>query len=79
MLALYQFCRKAVDVRSRFVIQGFRPWHLSVQKHAPELWQRQARLHQLDDAAKPSGEPGGSAACDFSGLSGRAFFSLGVA
>jgi hypothetical protein len=54
------------------------PWHLSVQKHGPKSRQRQARLHQLDDAAKPSGEPGGSASGDFPGLIGGTFFSLGV-
>ena len=37
------------------------PCHLSVQKHTPELGQWPARLHQLDDAAEPSGEPTGSA------------------
>src|SRR5919107_293491 len=32
-LAIYQFCRKAVDVRSRFVIQGFRPWRTLETPH----------------------------------------------
>src|SRR4051812_50028271 len=54
------------------------PWHLSVQKHGPKSRQRQARLHQLDDAAKPSGEPGGSASGDFPGLIGGTFFLFGV-
>src|SRR4051812_25467343 len=57
--------------------KGLSPWHLSVQKHGPKSRQRQARLHQLDDAAKPSGEPGGSASGDFPGLIGGTFFSLG--
>src|SRR4051812_32853075 len=57
--------------------RGCLPWHLSVQKHNPELRQWQARLHQLDDAAKPSGEPGGSASGDLLWLIGGAFFSWG--
>src|SRR5688572_24469989 len=52
-------------------------WHLSVQKHGPKLRQRQARLHQLDDAAEPSGEPGGSASGDFPRLIGGTFFARG--
>src|SRR4051795_311280 len=52
-------------------------WHLSVQQRAPKLWQGQARLHQLDDAAESSGEPGGSASGDFSGLVGGTFFARG--
>src|SRR3954466_13798407 len=52
-------------------------WHLSVQKHTPELRQWQARLHQLDDAAKPSGEPGGSASGDLLWLIGGTFFPPG--
>src|SRR3954452_9416911 len=53
------------------------PWHLSVQKHTPELRQWQARLHQLDDAAKPSGEPGGSASGYLLWLIGWTFFARG--
>src|SRR3954471_23128218 len=52
------------------------PWHLSVQQRAPKLWQGQARPDQLDDAAESSGEPGGSASGDFSGLIGGTFFKL---
>src|SRR4051812_50218296 len=52
-------------------------WHLSVQKHTPELRPWQARLHQLDDAAKPSGEPGGSASGDLLWLIGGTFFARG--
>src|SRR4051812_50109614 len=51
-------------------------WHLSVQQRAPKLWQGQARPDQLDDAAESSGEPGGSASGDFSGLIGGGFFFL---
>src|SRR4051812_49608756 len=62
---------------STFVKIPSEAWHLSVQKHTPELRQWQARLHQLDDAAKPSGEPGGSASGDLLWLIGGAFFARG--
>ena len=62
-----------------FTFEDPQPWHLPVQQGAPELWQRQARLDQLDDAAEPSGEPGGSSSGDFPGLMRGTFFSLGVA
>src|SRR3954471_14923703 len=65
------------DHRSRSN-NGSYSWHLSVQQRAPKLWQGQARPDQLDDAAESSGEPGGSASGDFSGLIGGTFFSLGV-
>jgi hypothetical protein len=46
------------------------PCHLSVYSGTPELRQRQARLHEFDDAAKPAGEPGGFAPRHFLGLMG---------
>jgi hypothetical protein len=49
---------------------GLLACHLSVYSGTPELRQRQARLHEFDDAAKPAGEPGGFAPRHFLGLMG---------
>src|SRR4051812_50132093 len=69
--------RRIFELMTTDNIELLAAWHLSVQKHTPELRQWQARLHQLDDAAKPSGEPGGSASGDLLWLIGGAFFVRG--
>src|SRR5688500_17650314 len=72
----WQFAQAPTVVSGIIELAGA-PWHLSVQRHSPELRQWQARLHQLDDAAEPSGGPGGSASGDFPRLIGGTFFARG--
>ena len=54
-LAIYQFCRKAVDVRNWCVIQGFRPWR-TLETH-DERHQGNCGQHQFGtqaSAAEPA-------------------------